>query len=138
MNSQNEIYSFQDECRNKYFQILDSLFSISVKTKSFGTLCTLLRVGGIESYYNAFEESKIAFEDFNWMLSKAKSDRNSNCFRRIGLLIYCQAVEMTVPHIVLANLLGCILNHDYVIDPFIKLYRPKGKKKEFFNKIDSI
>jgi hypothetical protein len=137
MNNQNETNSVQDECRIKYFRILDSLFSNSVKKRSFGTLCTLLRVRGIESYYNAFEESKIAFDDFNWMLSKAKSDRNLNCFRRIGLLIYCQAVEMTEPHIILANLLGCILNRDYVIDPFIKLYNPKSKKKEFVVKSDS-
>ena len=139
MNSQNEIYSIQDECRNKYFHILDSLFSNSVKKRSFDTLCTLLRVGGIESFYNAYEESKIAFDDFNWMLSKAKSDRSLNCFRRIGLLIYCQAVEMTVPHIVLANLLRCTLNQDYVIDPFKKLYRvPKRIKQEFPNKGDLI
>jgi hypothetical protein len=130
INNYDETLTLQDKCREKYLKILDSLFSTSFSKNGFGTLCTLLRVSGIENYYNAFEESKIAFNDFNWIVAKAKEERGIKCQRRVGLLMYCQAVEMAVPHRILANLLRCLLGQGYVIDPFSELYKSKGKSKK--------
>ena len=108
---------------------LDSLFKRAFDSDSFGTLCTLLRVGGM-SYRNVdpFEESKRAFEDYNWLSQKASSERNDISSLRVGLLMYCHAVEMTAPHVMLANLIRCIAGQNYVIGPFDHLKRPKKNK----------
>jgi hypothetical protein len=129
-NKNDETITLQDKCREKNLKILDSLFSNSFSKNGFGTLCTLLRVSGIENHYNAFEESKIAFNDFNWIVAKAIEERGIKCQRRVGLLMYCQAVEMAVPHRILANLLRCLLGQGYVIDPFAELYKSKGKSNK--------
>ena len=46
---------------------------------------------------------------------------------RIALLTYCQAVEMTAPHVLLANLLNIAGGKPYVIAPFHNLSRRKKK-----------
>lgn len=111
------------------FECLDSLFKRAFDTDPFGSLCTLLRVGGM-SYRNVdpFEESKRAFEDYNWLSEKASSERGSVSSLRIGLLMYCHAIEMTAPHEMLANLIRCIADLNYVIGPFDHLKINKKKK----------
>lgn len=110
-------------------ECLDSLFKRAFSSDPFGTLCTLLRVGGM-SYRNVdpFEESKKAFEDYNWLSQKASSERSDKSSLRIGLLMYCHAIEMTAPHVMLANLMRCIAGQNYVIGPFDYLNRPKKNK----------
>jgi hypothetical protein len=52
-----------------------------------------------DANWDSFEESRSAFDDFNWVLEKTLCERSQSCQRRIALLMYCQAVEMTAPHL---------------------------------------
>lgn len=115
--------------RDAYARVLDSLFSAAFAAGAFDALCTLLRVGGMaDANWDPFEESRDAFDDYNWILEKAGSERGERAARRIGLLMYCQAVEMTAPHEILANLLRCVGKQRYIISPFSDLGRSrKGK-----------
>jgi hypothetical protein len=123
-----------DGARQKYALVLDSLLDKAFSTSPFEALCTLLRVGGMaDANWDPFEESRAAFDDYNWILGKAGSERGQCAARRIGLLMYCQAVEMTAPHEILANLLRCIAKKSYTIDPFSNLGR--SKKGKLFSRI---
>ncbi|MDI6799662.1 MAG: hypothetical protein QMD53_03195 [Actinomycetota bacterium] len=105
---------------------MNRLFSAALSAAPLDTVCTLLRVGGLQSAnWDAFEESQKAFEDYNWLLKTVLRRRGLTSGRRVGLLMYCQAVEMTAPHEVLANLLRCAARNPYVIDPFADLVRRK-------------
>lgn len=118
-----------EDIRQRYTQLLDNLFSAAFSASPFDALCTILRVGGMaDANWDPFEESRIAFDDFNWMMGKAISERDEHCARRIGLLMYCQAIEMTAPHEILANLLRCIKNEHYIVSPFLGLGRAKKNK----------
>lgn len=44
---------------------------------------------------------------------------------RIGLLMYCQAIEIAAIHELLANLLRCCANKPFIINPFIDMQRIK-------------
>jgi len=118
--------------REKYARLLDSLFSAASSTDGFETICTLLRVGGLaDANWDPFEESRVAFDDYNWILEKAHAERGLTAARRVRLLMYCQAVEMSAPQEILANLLRGITHKGYAIDPFGDLWRAK-KKGSFF------
>jgi len=122
----------RDDFRKKVMEVLDGIFWKSFKSNSFGTICSILRVGGMtDANWDPFEESRRAFDDCNWMLAKALEEKSAECQRRIGLLMYCQAVEMTAPHEILANLLRCLKNERYRMNPFGHLGR--RKKKELFS-----
>src|SRR5262249_10144827 len=111
-----------------FLNCLDSLFNRAFVAASFDTLCAVLRVGGFMGHdWDPFEESQRAFEDFDWLLKKASSEKSLQATFRIALLTYCQAVEMTTPHVLLANLLNIAGGKPYVIDPFHKLSRRKNK-----------
>lgn len=61
-----------------------------------------------DANWDPFEESRAAFDDYNWMLRTAGSERGDLAAHRISLLMYCQAVEMSAPQEILANLArGC-------------------------------
>jgi hypothetical protein len=114
------------DARDGYARLLGSLFSAALSAAPFDALCTLLRVGGMaDANWDPFEESRAAFEDYNWMLDKAGSERSELAARRVALLMYCQAVEMTAPHEILANLLRCVAKKSYTTDPFSHLGRSK-------------
>jgi hypothetical protein len=95
----------------------------------FETLCAILRVGGMEdANWDPFEESRSAFEDYNWMLERVRLERGDTAARRVRLLMYCQAVEMSAPQEIIANLLRCLNKKSHAVDPFAELWRPrKGK-----------
>ncbi|MBI4686027.1 MAG: hypothetical protein HY755_12660 [Nitrospirae bacterium] len=118
-----------NEIQKDYIEYLDSIFKRAFDADPFGTLCTLLRVGGM-SYKNLdpFEESKKAFEDYNWLSQKAHSERSDISSLRVALLMYCHAIEMTAPHVMLANLMRCIAGQSYIIGPFDHLKRSKKNK----------
>jgi hypothetical protein len=98
---------------------------------SFDTLCAVLRVGGwMDQDWDPFEESQRAFEDLDWLLKKAGVEKSPQATFRVALLAYCQAVEMTAPYVLLANLLNIAGGKPYVVAPFHKLGR-RNKKNIF-------
>lgn len=126
-----------DGALQNYAQVLDSLLGKAFSISPFEALCTLLRVGGMaDANWDPFEESRAAFDDYNWTLAKARSERGQCAARRIGLLMYCQAVEMTAPHEIMANLLRCIVKKSYTVDPFSDLGR--SKKRKLFSRIPQV
>lgn len=126
--------SGEDAVREAYAEILNALFAAALEAAPFDTACALLRVGGLQSAnWDFFEESRAAFEDFNWMLEATLTSRGMPAARRVGLLMHCQAVEMTAPHEILANLCRCVAHEPYVLDPFGDLAR--HKKGKLFSRI---
>lgn len=110
----------------EYNEYLNELFWKAYKNNAFGSICSLLRVGGnSNANWDPFEESQKAFDDFNRLLELSKKEQNMFCSLRIGLLIYCQALEMTATHEILANLLRCIGKSYYIYDPFDELIKRK-------------
>jgi hypothetical protein len=115
--------------RDEYAEYLNDLFFRSLRKDSFGTLCALLRVSGLQDAgWDPFEESVEAFEDYNWLLEKATSERSEKSGWRVGLLMYCQLVEMTAPHELLENFLRIISGEKYHLRPFGHLIRTKNKQ----------
>lgn len=122
------------DVRDRYLPTIHRLFERAFDTSPFEALCSILRVGGMsDEGWDPFEESRKAFDDFNWLLDKSNTERNEACSRRIALLMYCHAVEMTAVHEIITNCLRCLLNEQYIIDPFQNLSR--RKKKERFSYI---
>lgn len=112
--------------RPKYEALVNGLMRTAFERSGFDALCSLLRVGGMaDASWDPFEESRAAFEDYNWLLNKARSERGRRAERRVALLIYCQAVEMNAPHEVLANLLRSVAGKRYSTIPFADLGRRK-------------
>jgi hypothetical protein len=108
--------------------VLAPLFERAVKTGAFDLACTLLRVGGLEmADWDAFQESRTAFADYNWILEKVR-ERGDTAARRVGLLMYCQAVEMNAAHEILANLLRSKAGAAYSPAPLRHLGRLAKKK----------
>jgi hypothetical protein len=109
----------------EYAEYLEKLFFRAFSQRSFDTLCTVLRVGGMtDANWDPMEESIRAFEDCNSLLEKA-SERSEECALRLNLLMYCQAVEMTAAHEILMNLLRCCAGEPYLVEPFFHLRRVK-------------
>ncbi|MDP1760219.1 MAG: hypothetical protein Q8L01_02090, partial [Candidatus Woesebacteria bacterium] len=65
------------------------------------------------------------FEDFNQLIKATDKSRNHKRLYRIGLVMYCHAVEMNMAHHILANLLLVIGGKPYSIDPFHILWKRK-------------
>ena len=117
--------------REEYADYLFNLFMRAFEKGPFDTICNLLRVTGIQdAKWDPFEESLLAFKDYNWLLKKAKRSPTKYGQWRIGLLMYCQAIEMTAPHEMLANCLRCLHGKKYHIKPLGHLGRV-DKKKSF-------
>lgn len=110
---------------------LSELFWAAFRAAPFEVLCAVLRVSGMQDAdWDPFEESKEAFEDFNGLLRLEEEKLSSAGRWRIGLLMYCQAVEMTAPQEFLANLLRVLSGEKYHMKPFGSLGR-SNKKKPF-------
>lgn len=121
-------YCGHTELRPDIDSYFDSLFRRAFKTRPFDFLCTILRVGGMmDANWDPFEESLDASEDFSWLLQHSLSHRDERAARRVALLIYCQAVEMTAVHEMLTNLLRCVAKEPYIISPFAHLIKRKKK-----------
>jgi len=84
-----------------------------------------------DANWDPFEESRAAFDDYNWILEEVHAERGLTAARRVRLLMYCQAIEMSAPQEILANLLRCLMRRAYAVDPFDDLWREK-KKGSFF------
>jgi hypothetical protein len=107
----------------------EALWTGAFNKRPFDAICTLLRVSGLQDAgWDPFEESEEAFKDYNWYL-RAQSDELSNKSKwRIGLLMYCQACEMSSVHAMLANLLRIHLDQPYHLNPLGSLGRPHKKR----------
>lgn len=127
-----------EECLDCLHGITERAFSIA----PFETICTFLRVSGIEGPdWDPLLESEQAFENFNVLLRFAQGEDNKEAAWRLGLLMYCQAVEMSWAHGMLANLVRNRLNMKYVLSPFSDLinrrkndsftYIPPSAKSKF-------
>lgn len=113
------------ECANCF----EPLWQGAFRARPFDSICTLLRVAGLEDAgWDPFEESQEAMNDYNWHL-KAKSDELSDKSQwRVGLLMYCQACEMSAVHAALANLLRIHLGQPYHLNPLGSLGRADKKR----------
>ena len=120
-----EVSITRRECGNCF----DDLWRDAFEKGGFDALCTLLRIDGLQDAgWDPLMESDAAFKDYNWYL-KAQSDELSDKSRwRIGLLMYCQACEMSAVHSTLANLLRIHLDQKYHIDPLNSLGRPNKRR----------
>jgi len=116
---------------SEFERYIEKLLRNAFRTRPFDTLCTVLRVKGMsDANWDPFEESLDAFIDFDWLIKKSQEEKEERCSRRFALLIYCQMVEMTAVHEMLANLLRCIADKPYIISPFSNL-QIRGKKQIF-------
>ena len=111
-----------------YLEYLDILFGRAYKEHPIELLFALLRVDSLAGQdWDPFEESMKAFEDYNWIIEKTSTELSDIASSRTALLTYCQAVEMTVTHNLLANVLNIVTGNPYRINPFYDLSRPKKK-----------
>ena len=112
-----------------HLEYLDTFFGRAHERSPIELLFTLLRVdGAADQDWDPFEESQRAFKEFNLLIEKADKDLSDIASSRIALLMYCQAVEMTAPHNLLANVLQIIAGNRYQMNPFFDLYRRPKKK----------
>lgn len=110
---------------------LSDLFWNAFKKAPFEVICAVLRVSGMQDAdWDPFEESLEAFEDYNVLLRLDESLLSKAGHWRIGLMMYCHAVEMTAPQEFLANLLRALNGRKYHLKPFGRLGRSK-KKQDF-------
>jgi hypothetical protein len=108
---------------------LSDLFWAAFRTAPFDVICAVLRVSGMQDAdWDPFEESVEAFEDYNALLRLDESVLSKVGHWRIGLLMYCQALEMTAPQEFLANLLRALNGKKYHLKPFGFLGRMKKKQ----------
>ena len=107
------------------------LFRTAFKKSPFEVLCSLLRVSEMQdANWDPFEESVEAFEGYNALLRLDEQILSKAGHWRVGLLMYCQAVEMTAPQEFLANLLRILNGGKYHFKPFGPLGR-KNKRQAF-------
>lgn len=115
--------------REQYAEYLSELFKRASEASPFDFLCSLLRVSGLQDAdWDPFEELKEAFKDYNWHLNATDEALSEKSSWRIGLLMYCQAIEMTAPQELLANLIRCLKKDQYHLRPFGHLGRTNKKK----------
>lgn len=108
-------------------EYLQGLIRRAFEKSGFDTLCTLLRVDGMsDPGWDPFEETRQALEDYNWMLEQVQQEKGDTAALRVGLLMYCQLVEMSGAHDMLYNLLRIVDGESFTIRPFMHLWRRRG------------
>ena len=111
--------------RDEIIIYLDTVFRKALEIAPFDVLCTVLRVSGMQDAgWDPFEESTQASDDLNWLLTKAH-ERSPKAAWRVALLYYCQLVEMSAAHDILANLLRILNGEPFIIQPFHDKVRRK-------------
>lgn len=107
----------------------EALWTDAFKKRPFDAVCALLRVAGLQDAgWDPFEESEAAFKDYNWHLKAKSKELSDKSQWRIGLLMYCQACEMSAIHHMLANLLRILVDQPYHINPLGSLGRASKKR----------
>ena len=103
------------------------LFSKAAKNGGFDFICTILRVSGLElGHWDPYIEGDEALNNYSKILRKSKGKMSY----RLGLLIYCHAVEMSAPYDILLNLMRCVNKKPYKYLPYYELI--KKDKKDLF------
>jgi outer membrane protease len=93
----------------------EELWRRAFEWRPFNAICTLLRVAGLQDAgWDRFEDSKEAFKDYSWHLKAQPDDLSDKSQWRVGLLMYCNACEMSAVHATLANLLRIHLGQPYL------------------------
>ncbi len=123
----------QEVYREEYKHYLMGLFSNAWNTKPIDFVYSLLRVTGVSyGHWDPYSELMEAFDDYNKLLNYS-DDLEGKAPFRVGLLMYCQAIEITAIHELLANLLRCRGGLEFVRSPFIG--SQKRKKNDPFSYI---
>jgi hypothetical protein len=118
--------------QDKYDDLFHDIFDKAASKNPFGVVCTILRVGGMQdANWDSFEESREAIDDYNWILEKTASERNSKANIRIALLMYCQLTEISALHDMLTNLLRIIKGDAYNLYPLKHLGKSIKTKKGY-------
>lgn len=109
--------TYRNQCFEKYYNYLITLFSKAAKNGGLGFICTILRVSGLElGYWDPYIESDQVLNNLSKLLRKSKGKMSYI----LGLLIYCHAVEMSAPYDILLNLLRSINNKPYKFLPYLR------------------
>lgn len=125
---ESEYTEFRQQVQKEYQDYIRTLFQSAWEKMPFDFICTVLRVSGIHyGHWDPLEESYQAFDDYNRILQRAMDEQNKKRAIRIGLLIYCNTVEITAVHELLANLLRCQGGKPFIVVPFRKFYRRRRK-----------
>jgi len=113
------------ECTNCF----EALWQGAFEARPFDAVCTLLRVAGLgDAGWDPFEESQEAMKDYNWHLKAQSNELSDKSQWRVGLLMYCQACEMSAIHATLANLLRIHSGQPYHLNPLGSLGRADKKR----------
>ncbi|MAG44460.1 hypothetical protein CL633_01055 [bacterium] len=123
MNNKQKIkYIFQDKQRDyceKYYKYFDHLFSLAAKNGGLNYLFTLLRVSGIsDGGWDPFVEAEEALEEYSALLRREGKKGLTKTSLRLGLLIYCHAIEMSAPYQIFFNLMRCVQSNSYMFYPY--------------------
>ncbi|SCW75449.1 hypothetical protein SAMN04487970_104057 [Paenibacillus tianmuensis] len=122
----------QEAYREEYREYLMELFSKAWNTRPIDFIYTLLRVSGVQyGHWDPFSEILDAFEDYNKFLDFSDTLEGKAPFR-VGLLMYCQAIEITAIHELFANLIRCCSGQDFVIKPFIESQKQKKREPLYY------
>lgn len=121
-----KIVDGKKEAYTKYHEYLKQLFKKAVQKNPVQFLYTTLQVSGMHyGHWDPTYEIYDFFEDFNQLLAEATNQNNLKRQYRIGLLMYCHGLEMSLPLNTLVNTLLVLDNKNYQIDPFFKLWKRK-------------
>jgi len=113
------------EAFEKYYDYLKSLLKRAIEKNPVESLYNTLQVSGMHyGHWDPTYEIYDFFEDFNQLLeSETKINPSSKRVYRIGLLMYCHALEMALPWDLLANTLSILSGKPYNVSPFLDLRR---------------
>lgn len=117
----------KEEAFKKYYDYLKDLFKRAIEKNPVQFLYNVLQVSGMHyGHWDPTYEIFDFFEDFNQLLAdETRKDPNSKRVYRIGLLMYCHAIEMALPWNFLANTLYILNGQSYNISPFFDLIKRK-------------
>ncbi len=115
----------EEESREYFYEI----FHKALEKDWLDALSAILRIEGMEDRgWDTFQEIINSFEDYNWLVEMAEKKSSDKCVLRLNLLMYCQAIEITAIHDLLANLFRILSGKHCVYMPFFDLhYRKTGE-----------
>jgi len=115
----------KQEAYTRYYEYLKALFKKAIEQNAVQSLYNTLQVSGMHyGHWDPTYEIYDFFEDFNILLNEeTKKNPSSKRVYRIGLLMYCHALEMALPWNFLVNTLNIINGQQYNVSPFLDLRR---------------
>ena len=117
-----------EDLKKQYGDCVSKLFLSAYEKDALGFLYTILRVSGEHyGHWDPFEEFFRSMDDYDWILNETVKAGRDGAQTRIGLLMYCNLVEISSVQEIMANLLRCQTGQGFAISPFGHLY---GRKKK--------